>query len=630
MKKIILGMLLCIPFLTFSQIKLPKLISDGLILQRDQAIPIWGWASPFEKIEIKFGNQKVQTQADSEGNWKVLMSKQKAGGPFVIQIKGKNTLEVKDVYLGDVFLCSGQSNMQLWMGRLKYKYPEEVKSANFPLIRQFRVPNEYYFKGPKTDFTDGTWNSVNPKTIQDFSGVAYFFAKELYQKYQVPIGIINSSLGGSPIEAWLSESALKSFPEAFQELQKFKDDALIKSIESTNQLQNKVWYQYTQIFDSGKNTSDSDWKTIQLPGVIPSNNPYGVYWLRKKIQVPANMVGKEALLELGRVADADSVFVNEQFVGTTSYQYPPRRYPLPKNLLKVGENSISVRLISNGTIPEFIMDKRYELTTSTDTVSLAGEWKFTQTVKANAIPDQVSVRLKPGGLFQAMIAPLQHLKLKGVLWYQGESNVNNAPKYGELLKTLVLDWRNTFQNNQLPFIVAQVPNYLATRLEPLESNWAVLRQQQLSVLELPLTGITNNIDLGDWNDIHPENKLDVAKRFAKGAYHLMYNEAILDASGPICTKAEDKGKYILLTFSNVKSGLQIVDNRNVKNFTIAGIDKNFTKASADISGNQIRVWKSLHSDVKYIRYSWADNPMPVNVYNNEGIPMFPFEIEILK
>lgn len=630
MKKIILGMLLCIPFLTFSQIKLPKLISDGLILQRDQAIPIWGWASPFEKIEIKFGNQKVQTQADSEGNWKVLMSKQRAGGPFVIQIKGKNTIEVKDVYLGDVFLCSGQSNMQLWMGRLKYKYPAEVKSANFPLIRQFRVPNEYYFKGPKTDFTDGTWNSVNPKTIQDFSGVAYFFAKELFQKYQVPIGIINSSLGGSPIEAWLSESALKSFPDAFQELQKFKDDALIKSIESTNQLQNKVWYQYTQIFDSGKDTSDSNWKTIQLPGVIPSNNPYGVYWLRKKIQVPANMVGKEALLELGRVADADSVFVNEQFVGTTSYQYPPRRYPLPKNLLKVGENSISVRLISNGTIPEFIMDKRYELTTSTDTIDLAGEWKFTQTVKANAIPAQVSVRLKPGGLYQAMITPLQNLALKGVLWYQGESNVNNANQYGDLLKSLVLNWRKTFHNDHLPFIVAQLPNYLATQSEPKESNWAVLRQQQLSVLELPQTAITNNIDLGDWNDIHPENKLDVAKRFSKVAYHLMYNEAILDASGPICTKAEDKGKYILLTFSNVQSGIQIVDNRNVKNFTIAGIDKKFTKASADISGNQIRVWKSLQTDVKYIRYAWADNPMPVNVYNNEGIPMFPFEIEILK
>ncbi|MEY4383407.1 MAG: hypothetical protein RI995_949, partial [Bacteroidota bacterium] len=420
MKKNILIILIFFPFLAFSQVKLPKLISDGMILQRDQAFPVWGWSSPFEKIYIRFGNQNVQTQADSEGNWKVFMPKQKAGGPFVIQIKGKNTLEVKDVYVGDVFLFSGQSNMQLWMGRLKYTYPEEVKSANFPLIRQFRVPNEYYFKGNKSDFLDGSWISVNPKTIQDFSGVAYFFAKELFQKYQIPIGIINSSLGGSPIEAWLSESALKSFPEAYQELQKFKNDDLIKEIESKNQLQNKVWYQYTQTFDQGKNLSDANWQSVQLPGIIPSSNPYGVYWLRKKIQVPANMVGNEALLELGRVADADSVFINGQFVGTTSYQYPPRRYPLPKNLLKAGENSISVRLISNGTIPEFIKDKRYELTTSSDTISLAGEWKFVQTVIANAIPAQVSVRLKPGGLFQAMIAPLQHLKLKGVLWYQGE------------------------------------------------------------------------------------------------------------------------------------------------------------------------------------------------------------------
>jgi len=630
MKKNILIILIFFPFLAFSQVKLPKLISDGMILQRDQAFPVWGWSSPFEKIYIRFGNQNVQTQADSEGNWKVFMPKQKAGGPFVIQIKGKNTLEVKDVYVGDVFLCSGQSNMQLWMGRLKYTYPEEVKSANFPLIRQFRVPNEYYFKGNKSDFSDGSWISVNPKTIQDFSGVAYFFAKELYQKYQVPIGIINSSLGGSPIEAWLSESALKSFPEAYQELQKFKNDDLIKEIESKNQLQNKVWYQYTQTFDQGKNLSDANWQSVQLPGIIPSSNPYGVYWLRKKIQVPANMVGNEALLELGRVADADSVFINGQFVGTTSYQYPPRRYPLPKNLLKEGENSISVRLISNGTIPEFIKDKRYELTTSSDTISLAGEWKFVQTIIANAIPAQVSVRLKPGGLFQAMIAPLQHLKLKGVLWYQGESNVNHAHQYGDLLKSLVMDWRKTFQNDQLPFIVAQLPNYLPTQLEPKESSWAVLRQQQLSVLELPHTGITNNIDLGDWNDIHPENKLDVAKRLSKVADKLIFNETIADASGPICSTAEDKGKYILLTFSNAKSGLQIVDNRNVKNFAIAGDDKKFNWANADLIGNQIRVWKSLQTDVKYIRYAWADNPMPVNVYNSEGIPMFPFEIEVSK
>ncbi|MEY4383807.1 MAG: hypothetical protein RI995_1349, partial [Bacteroidota bacterium] len=211
-----------------------------------------------------------------------------------------------------------------------------------------------------------------------------------------------------------------------------------------------------------------------------------------------------------------------------------------------------------------------------------------------------------------------------------ESNVNNAHQYGDLLKSLVIDWRKTFQNDQLPFIVAQLPNYLPTQLEPKESSWAVLRQQQLSVLELPQTGITNNIDLGDWNDIHPENKLDVAKRLSKVADKLIFNETIADASGPICSTAEDKGKYILLTFSNAKSGLQIVDNRNVKNFAIAGDDKKFTWANADLIGNQIRVWKSLQTDVKYIRYAWADNPMPVNVYNTEGIPMFPFEIEVSK
>ncbi len=635
MKKIILFVLFIFPFAVFSQIRLPKLISDGMILQRDQAIQLWGWSSPFEVIEIRLNKHVVSTKADEHGNWKVILPKQKAGGPFDLFFKGKNTLQLKDVYFGDVFLCSGQSNMQLWMGRLKYKYPEEVKTANNPLIRQFKVPNEYAFKGPKSDFSDVSWQSVNVNTIQDFSGVAYFFAKELFQKYHVPIGIINSSLGGSPIEAWMSESALKEFPEAYNELQQFKNDDLIQHIEQHNALQNKFWFQYTSSFDAGNNKElakisfkDDSWQKVNLPGNIPSNQPFGVYWLRKKIQVPSNMLGKDALLELGRVADADSVFINGEFVGAISYQYPPRRYPIRNKVLKEGENVISVRLTSSGTLPEFILDKRYELTTTQDTVSLAGEWRYKQTVFANAIPAQTTVRWKPAGLYNAMIAPLKNLSLQGVLWYQGESNVNNADQYGTLLKRMLLDWRNTFQRNDLPFIVAQLPNYLSVVKEPKESAWAALRQQQLRILEEPFTGITNNIDLGDWNDIHPENKLDVSKRLANVAYDVVYHEPVADATGPICTKAEDKGKYILLTFSNVKNGLQIIDNRMVKNFAIAGKDKKFSWANADILENHIRVWKSSQMDVKFLRYAWADNPMPVNVYNKLGLPLFPFEIAL--
>ncbi len=636
MKNKLLYLVIFFPMTLFSQIKLPKLVSDGMILQRDQELKIWGWSSPFELIEIRMGKIMFTTKADEHGNWLVNLPKQKAGGPFVMNFKGKNELSIKDIYFGDVFLCAGQSNMQLWMGRLKYTYPKEIQSANFPLIRQFKVPNEYAFKVPKFDFSEGLWQSVNANTIQDFSGVGYFFAKELFQKHHIPIGIINSSLGGSPIESWMSESALKDFPEAYAELQKFKNDDLIKQIEQHNALQNKTWYQYTARFDAGNNKlvtnasyRDDSWQKIMLPGKISSSQPYGVYWLRKKIQVPSNMLGKDALLELGRVADADSVFVNGEFIGATSYQYPPRRYPIKNKILKEGENIISVRLTSSGTPPEFILDKRYELTNTQDTVSLAGEWRFTQTVVANAIPAQTTVRWKPAGLYNAMIAPLKNLKLKGVLWYQGESNTQNASQYGNLLQKMLIDWRTTFNNNDLPFIVAQLPNYLEKQQDPnQESIWAELRKQQLSILTKSFTGITNNIDLGDWNDIHPENKLDVAKRLSKVAYDVVYHEPVADATGPICTKAEDKGKYILLTFSNVKNGLQIIDNRTVNNFAIAGNDKKFVWANADIVGNQIRVWKSLQKEVKFLRYAWADNPMPVNVYNKAGLPMFPFEITL--
>jgi sialate O-acetylesterase len=627
--------LLLFTFLSFSQIKLPRLISNGIIFQRNQDLKIWGWASPLEHIIVSLGNERIETKADEKGNWKVNLKSRSAGGPYILSLKGKNEIDIKDIYFGDVFLCSGQSNMQLWMGRLKYIYPKEVESANYPLIRQFKVPNEYSFLGPNVDFSEGIWTPVNSKTIPDFSGVAYFFAKELFQKYQVPIGIINSSLGGSPIESWISEASLKPFPNAYQELNQFKNEKLIQEIELHNQTQNKLWYQFTSAFDIGNDKrfvkaqfEDNKWANTLVPGRIDSKSPFGVYWLRKKVIVPASMVGKNALLELGRIADADSVFVNGELVGTTSYQYPPRRYPLGSSILKSGENTIAIRLISSGTSPELIAGKRYELTTISDTVSLAGSWKYFQSVTSNAIPSQTTVRWKPTGLYNAMIAPLQNLSIKAVLWYQGESNVNNANQYGDLLKSMVLDWRNTFNRPNLPFIIAQLPNYLPSTIELKESAWATLRQQQLSILTLPFTCVSNNIDLGDWNDIHPENKLDVAKRLARIAYPLVYGETVADATGPICSKAENKGNYILLTFSNAQNGLQIFDNRVVKNFAIAGNDKKFIWASADIQGNKIRVWNSLPTEVKFVRYAWADNPMPVNVYNQIGLPAFPFEIEV--
>lgn len=630
----LLGLLLFCLTPISAAIRLPKLVSDGMILQRDQPITLWGWARPGEKIQASFAAEKANVVANDKGEWKVSFKPQKAGGPFTIDLKGENSISVKDVYLGDVFLCSGQSNMELWMGRLKYKYPEEVKTAKNNLIRQFLVPDQYHFKQAQSDLPAGKWESVSPQTIQEFSGVAYFFAKAIHEKYKVPVGIINAALGGSPIESWLSEETLQKFPTSFAELQRFKNDSLIRAIEQQNQIQNRAWFQYTTTFDAGNkqrfftDQSDKGWSSIQMPDVIPSKSPQGVYWLRKKVQIPARMLGKEVLLELGRIVDADSVFVNGQFVGQTSYQYPPRRYPLPANVLRAGENTIFVRLTSSGTAPSFVPDKRYELTTSQDTISLAGEWTYQQTVVASPIPAQTTVRWKPTGLYNAMIAPLLPLGLKAVLWYQGESNVSQATQYGGLLQALVQDWRKQFNQPNLPVLVAQLPNFLATNAKPTESDWAVLRSQQMQVLNLPNTGVTNNIDLGEWNDIHPEDKLSVANRFARLAYSVVYKEALKNPTGPICTQVKKIGEYMLLTFSNAEGGLKLSDNRAIRQVAVAGADRKFSWASADIQGNQVRVWNNPGMEIKYVRFAWADNPMPVNLTNKEGIPAFPFEMEV--
>ena len=291
-----------------------------MILQRDIPLKIWGWSAANESITVSFLNKEYSAQADKNGNWMITLPKQKAGGPYAMKLKASNEINLADILIGDVWVCSGQSNMELWMDRIKYKYASEIANANNAAIRQFLVPDKYNFQSPQIDVEAGSWLPVTPKNIGEFSGVAYFFAKEINAKYNIPIGLINAALGGSPAEAWISEEALKKFPVYNNETQTFKDNSLIKKIESRDQQISNTWYSYINEFDEGhrKNwqlpeTDDKDWKTMNIPGYwadAGEESFNGVVWFRKEIIVPASMADKSAKLELGRVVDADSVFVN--------------------------------------------------------------------------------------------------------------------------------------------------------------------------------------------------------------------------------------------------------------------------------------------------------------------------------
>lgn len=623
-----------------SEVRLPKLISDGMILQREKPLKIWGWADSGEKIDIVFRNNSYPTSADSLGNWEITFPPQNAGGPFKMTISGTNKIVIHNILLGDVWLCSGQSNMEYPFNRLIDKYKKVISTCTNDKIRQFKVPQAYDFNIQKSDYASGKWEEANPESILDFSAVAYFTAKELFEKYGIPIGIINASLGGSPAEAWMNAEALKSFPHYLIETDKYKNDAIVAALQKTEQKTIAEWYKKLNKTDQGlqanptwkdPNFNDALWDEVKIPGYLNkdhSKSINGSIWLRRTFNAPESMNNQRAKLLLGRIKDADSVFINNAFIGSTSYQYPQRRYLIPNGVLKSGKNTIVVRLISNAGQPEFIPDKPYSITTNKDTIELAGIWKYKQGTILSPTPSQTFVRWKPTGLYNAMIAPSNNYSIKGAVWYQGESNIGRHEEYENLLPSLIHSWRQTKEQGKFPFIIVQLPNYLKPKTQPSESDWAAFRNVQMHVGNaVDNVATTVNIDLGEWNDIHPQNKKEVGKRIALAAQSLAYHDKSDLAFGPKYTSIKTKGNRLIITFDNCGSGLHIRGGVKLKHFAVAGVDRKYFWAKAKIKGKKVIVESDSVLKPIYVRYAWADNPDEANLYNQEGLTAYPFEVK---
>lgn len=634
-KRTLLSILILSNFASNAQIKLPRLISDGMVLQRSTEVKLWGWASPKEKIKLSFNRKEYFTQANDSGNWEIKLPAQKAGGPYEMVFTASNKISLKDILFGDVWLGSGQSNMELPMSRLVDQYPDVIAKANQNAIRQFLVPDEYDFNVVRKDFSNGSWVAATPKNVLDFSAAAYFFAVALHKKYQVPIGIINAALGGSPAQSWISEASIKQFPAYFEEEQKFKNNELIKQIETADQLASNNWYKSLNANDAGLKENwklevdTKDWKEMEVPGYWANTDlgkVNGVVWFKKEIEVPKSMLNRPVKLLLGRIVDADSVFVNEKYVGSTGYQYPPRRYLFNAGVLKEGKNTITIRIVNNSGNGGFVLDKAYQLIAGIDTLDLRGKWKYQLGAKMGPTPSQTFIRWKPVGLYNAMIAPLQPYKLKGVLWYQGEANTGNASEYSNLMQQLIADWRRGWGEPNLPFLYVQLPNFMEAKKEPSVSNWAALREQQRHLAQVvPHTAMAVAIDLGEWNDIHPLNKKDVGNRLALLAEHLVYGNNKIVYSGPVFSGMTANNKQLVLEFTNIGSGLLAKNGNVLKHFAIAGADKQFVWANAAIKDNIVVVWNNSIAKPMYVRYAWADNPEGANLYNKEGLPASPFE-----
>lgn len=627
---------LCISYPLRSQVRLPKLISDGMVLQREADIKIWGWAGNHENVSVEFIDSVYSTVADESGQWEVNLPKLKTGGPFTMTIKASNTLSIKNIMLGDVWVCSGQSNMELPMRRVKPLYETEIANADNPMIRYFAVPQNYDFNEEQKDLAYGNWQVATPTSVLNFSAVAYFFAVELYNRNKVPIGLISSNLGGSPAEAWMSEEALQEFPVHAKEMERFKDKAVIDSIEKADKIRAENWYKELWKLDSGRNLwfdlnlSNTDWSTIQLPGYWQGTDlegVNGVVWFRKEINIPASIAGKPARLELGRIVDTDSVFLNGIFIGSTGYQYPPRRYEIPLNHLKEGVNTLTVKVICNIGNGGFVPDKPYKIVAENQTIDLKGEWKYKVGAKTTALEGQTFVRWKPGGLYNSMISPLLNYRITGVIWYQGESNAERPKEYGELFPAMINDWRKHWNQGDFPFIFVQLANFMEEKDEPSESNWALLREAQLKTLSQPNTGMAVITDIGEWNDIHPLNKKDVGKRLALAAQKVAYKDEKIVFSGPMYQSHEIKKGVIILSFSNVGGGLETKGSKTLQGFAIAGADKKFEWAEAKIMGEKVVVKSKNIAKPIYVRYAWADNPSKANLYNKEGLPASAFRTD---
>jgi sialate O-acetylesterase len=615
-------------------VKLPKLVSNGMVLQRNEPIRIWGWANAGEEIQVTFKNKIYNAKTSESGKWLLKLDAQEAGGPFVMNI---NNVVLKDVLIGDVWLCSGQSNMEALMSRpnIQDKYAQEIANCNYPMIRQFSINRDMAFIPIADVSSDKGWVSANSKTVLSFSAVAYFFAKDLFEKYKVPVGIINSSVGGTPVQSWVNIESLKKFPDYEQIAQRFQNTTELARTLKTHQLKTETWYKAISENDLGVNEQwfsetdqhEADWESVNDINKLGEkvNFPkYGSIWFKTEINIPANLVGKAATLSLGMMLTQDETYINGQKVGSINSSYTNRNYNIAHSILKAGKNKLVIRLISPTTGIGFNPKNSYQLKFAQDSIPLNHPWKYKFGIELPQLPKGNGLSLhSPTAYYYAMIQPLANYNIKGIAWYQGESNIHKPEQYQELLTSLINGWRKDWQQPNLPFVYVQLANYspMGTALEI--NNWALLREAQMKTLKVPNTAMVVIHDIGEKEDIHPANKQDVGKRLALAAEKIAYHENVV-FSGPIYQSIAIRKNEIYVSFTHIGSGLMCV-GKELKQFSISADGKNFVPAKAKIAGKRVIVWAENIAKPIAVRYAWADDPEGANLYNKEGLPASSFK-----
>lgn len=624
-----------------ADIRLPALVCSHMVLQRGKPIKIWGYADPSEEITISFNKKMVKIQAGADGKWQTDLRAMKAGGPYQLILHGKNSIMLDDILIGDVWVCSGQSNMEFALNdALNSK--EEIAKANYPNIRFFSVEKKISLK--PLEETKGNWSVCTPQTVAYFSAVGYFFARDLREKVDVPIGLISASWGGTVAESWISAEGL-TFGEKAKQTASF--DTL--NYNKQHRKQNEEWINRFENADAGfkdgkylwaANDLDiKDFKPVEMPkiwgftGFPDLANLNGVVWFRKEVNLSAADLKDEKLtLSLGVIQNSDHVFVNGVEVGFTPDVWKFRAYQIPASAFKAGKNSIVVRISNYGGDGGFrAKPEEFFLKTSAKTLSLVGTWLYKVGYKlsqSNRPEKEFGPNTAPSVLFNTMINPLLNTAIKGVIWYQGESNTGRGFQYRDLFTRLITDWRTQFKQDDFPFLWVQLAGYNKQLKQPeLRSSWAEVREAQDMALSLKNTAMVTAIDLGDSANIHPKNKQEVGRRLALAAEEKVYGLPVL-GTGPRFQSAQVQDASFIVHFSSVGTGLKINNKFTLSGFQIAGADHVFHWAKAELvnkSTIKVSVKEVLHPES--VRYAWEDNPVDANLINSENLPAFPFRTD---
>ena len=621
-----------------AEIRMPKFFSDNMVLQRERPIRIWGWASRNESVSVLFNGTQVSAGANRMGRWQVELPAMPHGGPYEMIIRGsRSEIRFTNILLGDVWLCSGQSNME-WPLDPTTGCEEEIAASANPNLRLLTV-EKAVSPDEMEDLKGGAWVECTPETSRSFSAVAYYFGKFVQRETGVPIGLINSSWGGTDIEPWTSW-------ETMRKTEQYREYADRNNTRAAMGESLKRWERYDEALQNDPGEKEywykpeiavrqKGWAKMYVPKLWEDElgEINGNVWFRTTVTLPESASGQQALLSLPAVDDADVTYLNGQQIGTTNGYNRPRRYAIPEGVLRAGENLIAIRVFDRvaaggiwGDAAELYLEvggKRY---------GLAGEWEYkpsATTAMYGVTMDATHPNNFAALLYNGMIHPLTSYGIRGVIWYQGENNAPRARSYRQLFPNLIRDWRTKW-GYEVPFLWVQLAGYMAIEDQPAESSWAELREAQNNALILPATGQAVITDIGDANDIHPRNKRDVGYRLCRSALKVAYGRKIV-ASGPTYRSMEHDGNRIILTFGTTDGGLRPADDNRygyLRGFTIAGADRKFVRAKAWVlDKNRIAVFSDEVPEPVAVRYGWADNPYDNDLTNCSGLPASPFRTD---